>query len=78
MDNPSLKSEPRSQPSRVLKTNYDVSLLGWLEESGRFMEKEIVIDPKLLEPEDEFAAALIGTDDYGDDDDDNDFSDDED
>jgi hypothetical protein len=40
------------------------------------MEKEIVIDPKLLEPEDEFAAALIGTDDYGDDDDD-DFSDDD-
>ena len=77
MNNPSLTSEPRSQPSRVLKTNYDVSLLGWLEESGRFMEKEIVIDPKLLEAEDEFAAALIGTDDYGDDDDD-DFSDDED
>ena len=77
MNNPSLTSEPRSQPSRVLKTNYDVSLLGWLEESGRFMEREIVVDRKLLEEEDEFAAALIGGDDYSDDDDDNDFSDDD-
>ena len=77
MNNPSLTSEPRKQPSRVLKTNYDVSLLGWLEESGRFMTQNVVIDPKLLEEEDEFSAALIGTDDYGDDDDD-DFSDDED
>jgi Protein of unknown function (DUF3134) len=76
MNNPSLKSEPRTQSSLALKTNHDVSLLGWLEESGRFMERDIVIDPKLLEEDDELSAALIGTDDYGDDDDD--FSDDED
>jgi Protein of unknown function (DUF3134) len=76
MNNPSLRSEPRTQSSLALKTNHDVSLLGWLEESGRFMERDIVIDPKLLEEDDELSAALIGTDDYGDDDDD--FSDDED
>jgi hypothetical protein len=75
MNNPSLRSEPRSQSSRALKTNHDVSLLGWLEESGRFMERDVAIDPKLLEDEDELTVALIGTDDYGDDDDD--FSDDD-
>jgi hypothetical protein len=75
MNNPSLKSEPRTQSSLALKTNHDVSLLGWLEESGRFMERDVAIDPKLLEEDDELSAALIGSDDYGDDDD---FSDDED
>jgi Protein of unknown function (DUF3134) len=75
MNNPSLKSEPRSQSSLALKTNHDVSLLGWLEESGRFMERDVVIDPKLLEDGDELTVALLGGDDYGDDDDD--FSDDD-
>jgi hypothetical protein len=39
------------------------------------MERDVAIDPKLLEDEDELTVALIGTDDYGDDDDD--FSDDD-
>jgi hypothetical protein len=77
MNNPSLKSEPRTQTSLVLKTNHDVSLLGWLEESGRFMERDVVIDPKLLE-EDELTVAMISGDDYGDDDDDGFSNDDED
>lgn len=69
MNNPSLRSESRTQTSRVLKINHDVSLLAWIEETGRFMEQEILVDPKLLEDEEDITAALLGSD-YEDDDDD--------
>jgi hypothetical protein len=75
MENPSLRSEARTLTSQVLKINHEVSLLSWIEESGRFMERDVVVDPKLLEEEDELSAALIGTDDYGDDDDEDDSND---
>jgi Protein of unknown function (DUF3134) len=70
MNNPSLQSMPRAQKAGVYPPNMEGSILGWLEDSGRFMEQEVVIDPKLLEDEDELTVALIGNDDYGDDDDD--------
>jgi hypothetical protein len=69
MNNPSLRSMPREQQADVFPPNMEGSILGWIEETGRFMDREVVIDPKLLE-EDELTVALIGGDDYADDDDD--------
>jgi hypothetical protein len=69
MINPSLRSMPREQQADVFPPNMEGSILGWIEETGRFMDREVVIDPKLLE-EDELTVALIGGDDYADEEDD--------
>jgi Protein of unknown function (DUF3134) len=69
MKNPSLRSQPRTENSLVFQTNTEASILGWLERSGRFMDREDVIDPRLLE-EDEVTNALLGTDDMDFDEDD--------
>jgi Protein of unknown function (DUF3134) len=74
MNNPSLRSMPREQKADVFPPNMEGSILGWIEDTGRFMEREVVVDLKLLE-EDDLTVALIGGDDYGDDDED--FSNDE-
>jgi hypothetical protein len=41
-----------------------------LEGTGRLIDREVVVDPALLSPDDELSAALLGTDDmeYEDDD----------
>jgi Protein of unknown function (DUF3134) len=77
MNNPSLRSMPREQQADVFPPNMEGSILGWIEETGRFMDREVVIDPKLLE-EDELTVSLIGGDDYADEDDDFSNNDDED
>lgn len=69
MNNPSLRSMPRDQKAAPFPRNTDGSILGWLEQSGRFMDREVFIDPALLE-ENELSTELMGGDDYGDDDDD--------
>jgi hypothetical protein len=69
MNNPSLRSLPRAQHASILKSNSDVSILTWLEGTGRLMERDIPVDPRLLEEEDELSGALLGTDDIDYDDD---------
>jgi hypothetical protein len=69
MNNPSLRSMPRTQKADVFPPNMEGSILGWIEDTGRFMERDVVVDPKLLE-EDELTVALISGDDYSEDEDD--------
>jgi hypothetical protein len=69
MNNPSLRSQPREQHAAILKSSTDASILSWLEGTGRLMERDISIDPRLLEEEDELTGALMGTNDMDDDDD---------
>jgi hypothetical protein len=73
MNNPSLRSMPREQQADVFPPNMEGSILGWIEDTGRFMNREVTVDPKLLE-EDELTVAMIGGDDYADADEDDDFS----
>lgn len=61
MHNPSLRSQPRDQPAPILKSAVDSSILTWLEGTGRLMDREIAIDPALLE-EDDFATELLASD----------------
>jgi hypothetical protein len=68
MNNPSLRSQPREQHAVILKSSTDASILSWLEGTGRLMERDIPIDPRLLE-DDELSGALMGTDDMDYDDD---------
>jgi hypothetical protein len=73
MNNPSLRAQPLSQNAPILKSNSDASILSWLEGTGRLMERDIVVDPHLLEDDmDELSGALMGADDadYDDDSDD--------
>ena len=44
-------------------------MLSWLEGTGRLMERDIPIDPRLLEEDDELSGALMGADDTDYDDD---------
>jgi hypothetical protein len=69
MNNPSLRSQPRAQHAIILKSSNDASILSWLEGTGRLMERDIPIDPRLLEEEDELSGALMGADDIDYDDD---------
>jgi hypothetical protein len=69
MNNPSLRSQPREQHAVILKSSTDASMLSWLEGTGRLMERDIPIDPRLLEEDDELSGALMGTDDMDYDDD---------
>jgi Protein of unknown function (DUF3134) len=69
MNNPSLRSQPREQHAVILKSSTDASMLSWLESTGRLMERDIPIDPRLLEEDDELSGALMGTDDMDYDDD---------
>jgi hypothetical protein len=69
MNNPSLRSQLREQHAVILKSSTDASMLSWLESTGRLMERDIPIDPRLLEEEDELSGALMGADDTDYDDD---------
>jgi Protein of unknown function (DUF3134) len=76
MNNPSLRSQPREQHAVILKSSTDASILSWLEGTGRLMERDIPVDPRLLEEDDELSGALMGTDDIDYDDDIDDDSED--
>jgi hypothetical protein len=49
MKNPSLREQPRKQPAPIMESREDASILGWLENSGRLMERE----PQEKIPDDE-------------------------
>jgi hypothetical protein len=49
MKNPSLREQPRKQHAPIMESRDDASILGWLENSGRLMERE----PQEKIPDDE-------------------------
>lgn len=75
--NPSLREEPRSQRAAVIPLKQESSILDWLENAGRLLER----DDKDLDflDDDEEIADLMGNDDSSfdidDDDDDLDLDD---
>ncbi len=70
MNNPSLRAQPRTQHAPIIQSNSDASILSWLEGTGRLMDRDIPIDPNLLEDDmDELSGVLAGSDDFEVDDD---------
>jgi Protein of unknown function (DUF3134) len=69
MNNLSLRQQPRDQKAPIIKSNTDSSILAWLEGTGRLMDRDIPVDPALLEEMDELSGALMGNDDNDYDDD---------
>lgn len=71
MDNPSLTTEPRYQAAPLLPASSEVSILDWLESTGRLIARD-VNDPEYAPDNDDEIAAIMGADDsaYADDDDD--------
>jgi Protein of unknown function (DUF3134) len=63
MNNLSLRQQPRSQKAPIIQSNTDSSILTWLEGTGRLMDRDIPVDPALLEEMDELSGSLIGSDD---------------
>ncbi|NJK30413.1 MAG: DUF3134 family protein [Acaryochloris sp. RU_4_1] len=71
MENPSLREQPREQKAPIMASRQDASILGWLEGSGRLMDREGDDRAKLTLEEDdsEEITALMGGDDFDDDED---------
>jgi Protein of unknown function (DUF3134) len=63
MNNLSLRQQPRDQKAPIIQSNTDSSILTWLEGTGRLMDRDIPVDPALLEEMDELSGSLIGNDD---------------
>jgi hypothetical protein len=73
MKNPSLREQPRQQTAPIMESRQDASILGWLEDSGRLMDREGQ-DPKIEKDEEmEEISALMSGDDFNSDDDDDDL-----
>lgn len=71
MENPSLREQPREQKAPIMESRQDASILGWLEGSGRLMERESQERAKTRMKEDdgEEINALIGVEEDLDEDD---------
>jgi Protein of unknown function (DUF3134) len=67
MKSPALVSQPRSAPAPLVSVASDKSILTWLEQTGRLMDRDIPIDPSLLDDLNEVTAALVGEADMDDD-----------
>jgi Protein of unknown function (DUF3134) len=62
-----LISQPRSAPAPLVSVASDKSILTWLEQTGRLIDRDVLIDPALLEESDEVTEALVGGADIDDD-----------
>jgi hypothetical protein len=72
MENPSLREQPREQKAPIMASRPDASILGWLEGSGRLMDRDNNDERTKLtleEDDSEDIAALMGGDDFDDDED---------
>lgn len=72
MENPSLRQQPREQKAPIMESRQDASILGWLEGSGRLMDRENQEKAKkILEEEEseEINALMGGEDDFDEDED---------
>ena len=74
MRNPSLREQPRRQPAPVVSTKQTVSILGWLQQSNRLLERESELGYDYKNESQELDALVVG-DNYEDDDDDDDIDD---
>jgi radical SAM superfamily enzyme YgiQ (UPF0313 family) len=76
MLNPSLREIPAHEPADVIPSKQEISLLAWLESTGRLIERDTVISTTTVDylEEEEDISELISVDDstYDDDDDDDD------
>jgi len=72
MENPSLRQQPRAQKAPIMESRQDASILGWLEGSGRLMDRENQEKAKkVLDEEDsEEINALMGNEEDFDEDED--------
>lgn len=75
IENPSLRAEPRYQQAPVLPSSGELSILEWLEKSGRLISRDS--DDKVLDAEEEEIAALMGGEDSKFEEDDDDFDEDD-
>jgi hypothetical protein len=76
MHNPSLREEPRDQLAEVIPLQHETSLLDWLESNNRLIPREVSEDNSLEEEEE--ISELMGVDEGGyDDEDDEDLIEDE-
>ena len=61
--NPSVQQYPRSQHAPVIPERRNASILKWLESTGRLINRET--DPALEEADSEEISDLMGNDDGG-------------
>ena len=71
MDNKALIEYPREQNAPVIPRDKDSSILGWLEGTGRLIQRDTQ-EPNTIGDEEEIAALMAGEDQNFDDDDDDD------
>lgn len=82
MYNPSLRKTPRHEPADVIPMHQEVSILDWLESTGRMLPKDAVqYQDYPLETQEDDIEGLMEGEDYvedveADDDADDDFEDD--
>lgn len=72
MENPSLREQPREQKAPIMESRQDASILGWLEGSGRLMDRDNQEKPTAAaeeEDSEEINALMGGEDDFDDDED---------
>ncbi len=68
MKNPALRDYPRNQPAGVISNERQVTILEWLEQSGRLMERDK--EDQDVPKEDVEINELMGNEDNFEDDDD--------
>lgn len=71
MNNPSLREEPREQLAEVIPLKQESSLLDWLETNGRLIARET--NERDYTDDEEEISELMGVDEGGYDDDDDDL-----
>ena len=80
MLNPSLREIPAHEPADVIPSKQEISLIAWLESTGRLIERDTTVSTTTtvdyLEEEEEITD-LISVDDSAYDDDDDDDDDDD-
>ncbi|MGB3512903.1 MAG: DUF3134 domain-containing protein, partial [Microcoleaceae cyanobacterium] len=68
--NPSLRFIPRHEPADVIPSQQNLSLLNWLETSGRMLPRDpSEAEIKYLEEEEEISELIAGDDNFHDDED---------
>ncbi len=73
MYNPSLRKIPVHEPAEVIPSQQHVSLLEWLQATGRLIPRDNVPESNaFLEAEEEISELIVDESPYDDDDDDDD------
>lgn len=73
-NNPSLRKIPVHEPADVIPSKQHVSLLEWLQATGRLIPRDIVQESSTnyVNPEEEISELIVDENSYDDDDDDDD------